>query len=331
MRQVRRRQLLFTAGVFLVAPFAATAQPAGKVRRICVLTALAKADPEVQSQMAAFVRTLQELGWKDGNNLHIDFRYGEGDATRVAQLADELLELRPEVILAATTPSATAFRQRTLSIPIVFVQTPDPVAAGFVTNLARPNGNITGFTNFEFSIGGKWLQAIKESAPRVTRAAVIFDPANQSWTAYLRAIEASAPNFGVNLIPFGARDAVELKHKIEAFAKVPNGALVVLPSPVTQVHRDLIISLAAQFLLPAIYPYKHFAVGGGLMSYGIDLPDLYRRAASYVDRILKGAKPADLPVQFPTKLELVINRKTAKALGLTLPESLLIRADRVIE
>jgi putative tryptophan/tyrosine transport system substrate-binding protein len=331
MTQVRRRQFLLTASAFLAVPFAVTAQQAGKVRRIGVQTSTARADPETRSQIAALVARLQELGWKDGSNLHIDYRYGEGDSTRAPQLAREMLALRPEVIVAATTPAATALRQLTLSIPIVFVQVPDPVAAGFVTNLARPDGNITGFTNFEFSIGGKWLQAIKECAPKVSRVAVIFDAANPSWTAYLRAIEASAPNFGVQLTPVGARNAAELEHEIGVFAKTANGALVVLPSALTVQHRDLIISLAARHHLPAIYPYNFFASSGGLMSYGVDLPDLYRRAASYVDQILKGAKPADLPVQFPTKLELVINLKTAKALGLTISKELLFRADKVIE
>ena len=331
MSQVRRRQLLLAAGAYLARPFAAIAQQAGKVRRIGVQTSNGKADPETQSQIAALVGRLQELGWKDGSNLRIDYRYGEGDSTRAPRLARELLDLRPEVIVAATTTATTALRQLTLSIPIVFVQVPDPVAAGFVTNLARPNGNITGFTNFEFSIGGKWLQAIKECAPKVSRAAVIFDPGNPSRTAYLRAIEASAPNFGVQLTPAGVRNAAELEHEIGVFAKLANGALIVLPSAVTVQHRDLVISLAARHRLPAIYPYNFFAESGGLMSYGVDLPDLYRRAASYIDRILKGAKPADLPVQQPTKFELVINLKTAKALGLSIPKELLLRADRVIE
>src|SRR5713226_1709748 len=308
MNQAQRRQFLLTAGALLAAPFAATAQQVGKVRRIGVQTSNGRADPETQSQIAALVGRLQELGWKDGSNLRIDYRYGEGDSTRAPRLARELLDLRPEVIVAATTTVVTAFRQQTLSIPIVFVQVPDPVAAGFVTSLARPNGNITGFTNFEFSIGGKWLQAIKECAPKISRAAVIFDPGNPSWTAYLRAIEASAPNFGVQLTPAGVRDAAEIRHEIGVLAKLPNGALVVLPSAVTVQHRDLVISLAARRHLPAIYPYNFFAASGGLMSYGVDLP-----------------------VQQPTKFELVINLKTAKALGLSIPKELLLRADRVIE
>jgi putative tryptophan/tyrosine transport system substrate-binding protein len=229
------------------------------------------------------------------------------------------------------TSAATALRQLTLSIPIVFVQVPDPVAAGFVTNLARPDGNITGFTNFEFSIGGKWLQIIKECVPKVSRAAIIFDPGNPSWTAYMRAIEAAAPNVGVELTPIGVRSATELEREIAMFAKLPNGALIAMPSPVTTTHRDLIIALAARHHLPAIYPYDYFAASGGLMSYGVDVLDLYRRAASYVDRILKGAKPADLPIQLPTKYALVVNMKTAKALGIKFPNSVTLLAEKVIE
>ena len=331
MKQIRRRQLLLTAGSLLIAPFATIAQQAAKLRRIGVLTVNGKADSEVRSQMAAFVKGLQELGWKEGNNLHIDYRYGENDSSRMFQLAKELLALRPDVIFAATNPAAVAARQQTLSIPIVFAQVPDPIATGFVTNLARPNGNITGFTNFEFSIGEKWLQVIKECAPKTKNVAVVFDPTNSSWTAYLRPIEAAAPRFGVQLTPVGARDAVELRDGIGAFAKLPNGALIIVPAPVTVGNRELTVSLAAQHRLPAIYPYQFFTASGGLTSYGVDLPDLYRRAAVYVDRILKGAKPADLPIQQPTKLEFVINLKTAKTLGLTIPPSILVRADRVIE
>jgi len=331
MGQVRRRLFLLTAGAFVAMPFSAAAQQAEKVRRIGVLAGNAKTDREVQSRLSAFVQRLSELGWKDGSNLRIDYRFGEGDATRLAPLARELLDLRPDVVVAHGTSVATAFRQQTLSIPIVFVQVADPVAAGIVTNLARPEGNITGFTNFEFSIGGKWLEALKECAPKASRVLVVFDPRNPSWTAYMRAIEASAPKFGVQLTPGGANNAAELEHEIGMFAKLPNGALVVLPSPVTTTHRERIISLAARHRLPAIYPYSYFPASGGLMSYGVDLLDLHRRAAAYVDRILKGAKPADLPVQQPTKFELVVNLKTAKALGLTIPELMRVRADQVIQ
>jgi putative ABC transport system substrate-binding protein len=247
------------------------------------------------------------------------------------QLAKELLELRPDAVLAATMVAATAVRQQTLSIPIVFVQVADAVSAGFVTNLARPEGNITGITNFEFSIGGKWLQVIKECAPAVSSVAVIFDPANPTWAPYLRTVEAAAPTFGMQLTPAGVTNAADIERDLTTFSRKPNGAVVVFPGPVTVLHRDTIIAMAAQHRLPAVYPYRFYALSGGLVSYGIDLPESYRRAASYVDRILKGAKPADLPVELPTKFELVINLKTAKALGIAVPPTLLATADEVIE
>jgi putative ABC transport system substrate-binding protein len=303
-------------------PFAARAQQGEQVRRIAFLTSISQNDPEGRSWIMALTQRLQELGWTDGRNVRIDYRFGDADATRLPRLAKELIELRPDVIFAAATPVATAMRQQTLSIPIVFVQVPDPVSAGFVTNLARPNGNITGFTNFEFSIGGKWLQVIKECEPGVSRVLVVFDPANPSWAAYLRTIEAAAPSFRVQLKPAGVRDPAEIEHSIAAFAREPNGAVVVLPSPVTVQHREAIIATAARHRLPAVYPYRFFTANGGLISYGVDVSDLYKRAASYVDRILKGEKPAELPVQQPTKFELVINLKTAKALGLTVPLTL---------
>ena len=281
--------------------------------------------------VAAFRKGLEEFGWTDGRNIRIDYRFGGGDATLMPKLAKELVELRPDMIVAATTTAATAVRQLTLSIPIVFVQVPDPVAAGFVTNLARPDGNITGFTNFEFSIGGRWLQVIKECAPGVSRVAVVFDPANPAWAAYMRTIETAAPSFNVHLTPAGVRDAAEIETNFTAFAREPNGALVVLPSPVNTQQRETIIAMAARHRLPAVYPYRYFVTNGGLMSYGVDLPDLYKQAASYVDRLLKGAKPADLPVQLPTKFEFIINLKTAKSLGLTVPSSLLATANEVIE
>jgi putative tryptophan/tyrosine transport system substrate-binding protein len=232
---------------------------------------------------------------------------------------------------AAGSLAAIALRQHTLSIPIVFVEVVDPVAAGFVTNLARPEGNITGFTNFEFSVGEKWLQLLKECAPSVDRIAVVFDPVNPTWTAYLRTIEAAAPSLGLRLIPAGVRDTAEIAQRIATFARDPNGALVVLPGPVVIRHREWLIVAAARYRLPAIYPYRFFTADGGLIFYGPDLADLYRRGVSYVDRILRGAKVAELPVQQPTKYELVINLKTAKVLGLTVPPSLLVSADVVIE
>jgi putative tryptophan/tyrosine transport system substrate-binding protein len=328
---MRRRQFINLLGGAAAWPLAARAQRPDQLRRIGFVASTAESDPEEKLLVAAFRKGLEELGWTDGRNVQIDYRFGRGDALLMPKLAKELVELRPEVIVAASTVAATAVRQQTLSIPIVFVQVPDPVAAGFVTNLARPEGNITGFTNFEFSIGGKWLEVIKEYAPGVSRVAVVFDPANPSWAAYLRTIEAAAPSFSVHLTPAGVRDAAEIETSITAFAREPNGALVVLPGPAITRHRGPIIAIAARHRLPAIYPYRLFVTNGGLMSYGGDVADLYNQAASYVDRVLKGAKPADLPVQLPTKFELVINLKTAKALGLTVPPTLLARAGEVIE
>jgi putative tryptophan/tyrosine transport system substrate-binding protein len=319
------------AALAAVWSLAARAQQPDKIRRIGFVTSNAESDPETRLWITAFRKGLEELSWIDGRNVRIDYRFGGGDATLVPKLAKEVVDLRPEVIVAGTTPAATAVRQHTLSIPIVFVQVADPVAAGFVTNLAHPEGNITGFTNFEFSIGGKWLQAIKDCAPGVSRVGVVFDPANPTWAEYLRTIEAVAAAFGVLLTPVGVSNVPEIKDKISAFAREPNSALIVLPAPVTLLHREAIIATAAQQRLPAVYPYRFFVRDGGLMSYGVNVPDLYKQAASYVDRILKGAKPADLPIQQPTKFELAINLKTAKALGLTIPPTLFARADEVIE
>ena len=250
---------------------------------------------------------------------------------RISTAATELVELHPDVIIAGGLAAAVALRQQTLSIPIVFVHVADPVSAGFVTNLARPEGNITSFSNFEFSIGGKWLQLLKDCAPAASRIALVFDPTNPSWAAYLRTIEAAAPSFGIKLTPASVRDATEIKQRITAFAREPNGAAVVFPSPVTIEHREAIIAAAAEHRLPAMYPYRFFTVAGGLMSHGALLLDSYGRAASYADRILRGAKMAELPVQQPTKYELVINLKTAKALGLEVPATLLATADETIE
>ena len=329
---IRRRQFISAlAGTAVTWPLGAHAQQPDKMRRISFLMSIAESDPEAQLWVAAFRKGLEELGWTDGRNVRIDYRFGGGDATVMPKLAKELIERRPEVIVAATYSAVTAVRQQTLSIPIVFVQVLDPVAAGFVTNLARPEGNITGFTNFEPSIGAKWLQAIKDCAPSISRVAFVFDPANASWTAFLRPIEAVAPSFGVLLTPAGVSNVEEIERNIGAFAHEPNGALIVLPAPTTVAHRGSIIAMAAQHRLPAVYPYRFFVTDGGLMSYGVNVPDLYKQAASYVDQLLKGAKPADLPVQLPTKFELAINLKTAKALGLTIPPTLFARADEVIE
>src|SRR5215470_1065169 len=287
-------------------PLTARAQQVDRVRHIGILNPTAE-NPESQTLIGEFTQRLQELGWTSGRNVRIDFRFGGADAMRLPTLATELVEEQPDVIIAIGSLAAAALRQQSLSLPIVFVQVVDPVSVGFVTNLARPEGNITGFTNFEFSVGGKWLQLLKECAPSVDRIAMVFDPANPTWAAYLRTIEAAAASFGLRLTPASVRDTAEIAQRIATFARDPNGALVVLPSPIVNRHREAIVVAAARYRLPAIYPYSFFTADGGLMSYGSDLADLYRRGASYVDRILRGAKVADLPVQLPIKYELAIN------------------------
>jgi len=327
---MRRRKFITMLGGAVAWPAVTRAQQPERMRRIGFLTPNAETAPETQTWIKEFTQRLTELGWTSGGNIRIDYRFGNADVPLLAA-ANELIESRPDVVLAVGTPGAAALRQRTLSIPIVFVQVADPVAGGFVTNLARPEGNITGFTNFEFSIGGKWLSLLKECAPSVVRIAVVFEPANPTWAAFLRTIEAAAPSFGVQLTPAGVRDAAEIDQRIVAFAREPNGALVVLPTPVTIKDRESIITAAARHRLPAIYPYGFFTADGGLMSYGVEVSDMYRRAASYVDRILRGSKVADLPVQQPTRYALTINLKTAKTLGLTVPQTLQAAADAVIE
>lgn len=329
---MRRRAFITLLGAAAAAwPLAACAQQAERMRRIGVLTGLAESDPDVKAWLTAFEQGLQKLGWSQGRNLRIDYRWAGNDEPRLRSYAAELVGAAPDVLFAAATPALVALNRETRSVPIVFVQVADPVKLGFVATLARPGGNITGFTTFEYSIGGKWLELLKDTAPGTTRVAVIFDPRNPTQAQYVQGIEASAPSFGVHLILAPVRDAAELERAIDAFAQEPNGGLIVAPNIVTILHRDLIIALAARHRLPAVYPYRVFTTGGGFMSYGIDLDDTYRRAASYVDLILKGAKPGDLPVQLSSKFELVINLKTAKALGLTIPEPFLQRADEVIE
>jgi putative tryptophan/tyrosine transport system substrate-binding protein len=329
---MRRRDFIKAiAGSATSWPLAARAEQPGGMPRIGLLSVFAENDPEPQAWNRELLERLQELGWANGRNVHIEFRFAGGDEARLSSLATELIELRPDMIIAVTTSAAAALRQQTLSIPIVFVQVADPVGQGFVTNLARPEGNITGFTNFEFSMGGKWLQVLKECAPGASAVAVVFDPNLPTWAPFLRSIESAAPPFGIRLTPVAVRDAADIERRLAAFAREPNGALVVLASPVTMQNRQSIIAATARYRLPAVYPFRVFTVNGGLISYGVDVPDLYKRAASYVDRILRGAKAAELPVQEPTKYELTINLKTAKALGLMVPPTLLARADEVIE
>ena len=327
---MRRREFITLIGGAAAWPLAARAQQADRMRRIGVLMNTT-ANAEQQTNLAAFLQGLQQLGWTDGRNVRIDTRWAGGDALEIRRHAGELAALAQDVILTTGTAGMGPLLQATHTIPIVFNNVADPVGAGFVDSLARPGGNATGFLLVEYGIGAKWLELLKQIAPRVTRVAVLRDPATASGTGQLGAIQSVAPSFGVELRPADVRDAGQIERTIAAFAREPNGGLIAIAGALANVHRDLIIGLAARHRLPAVYAYRHFVTGGGLISYGPDTIDQYRRAAGYVDRILKGEKPADLPVQAPTKYELVINLKTAKALGLTVPDTLLARADEVIE
>jgi putative tryptophan/tyrosine transport system substrate-binding protein len=331
MRQMRRRKFITLLGGAAAWPLAARAQQDVRMRRIGALMNLAADDPESQRRMTAFVQGLQQLGWTDGRNVRIETRWGAADVDRFHSYAAELVALAPDVILASGHPSVVALQQATRSVPIVFLQVVDPVGAGFVASLARPGGNATGFTVFEYSISGKWLELLKEVAPSVTRAAILRDAAITAGTGQFAAIQAVAPSFGIEVSPIGVRDAGEIERAIGAFARSSNGGLIVTASALAAVHRDLIVTLAARHKMPAVYSFRYFATVGGLISYGPDSMDPYRRAAGYVDRILKGENPADLPVQAPVKYELAVNLKTAKALGLEVPATLLARADEVIE
>jgi len=329
---VRRREFITVLGSVAVAwPLLARAQQLERMRRIGVLVNFAEDDPDAQAQNLAFLQGLQELGWTDGRNVRIDTRWTAGDPARARKYAAELVALEPDVVLAEGTTVLGLLLETTRRVPIVFVQVTDPVGGGFVASLALPGGNATGFTQFEYSMSGKWLELLKEISPRVTRAAVLRNPTITSGVGQFGAVQSVAPSLGVELRPVDVRDANLIDREVAAFAGVSNGGLIVTSSGLTNLHRELIIRLAAQHKLPAVYSNRSFVTAGGLMSYGPNLVDLYRRAAGYVDRILKGEKPADLPVQAPTKFDLVINLKTAKALGLTVPPSLLARADETIE
>jgi len=327
----RREFITLLSGAAAAWPLAARAQQGERMRRIGVLMNLAAADPESTARVTAFAQGLQESGWTDGRNVQIDYRWPAGDAERIRRYAAELAALAPDIILAGGGAVVPSLLQATRAIPIVFTQTPDPVGAGFVESLARPGGNVTGFMLYEYGIGAKWLELLKEIAPHVTRAAVIRDAAIASGIGQWGAIQTAAPSFGVELRPVDVRDASEIERAIAAFARSPNGGLIVAASTLAVVHRDLIVTLAARHKLPAVYPSRFFVRSGGLIFYGPDSVEPHRRAAGYVDRILKGEKPADLPVQAPTKYELVINLKTAKALGLDIPATVLARSDEVIE
>jgi putative ABC transport system substrate-binding protein len=329
---MKRREFITLLGGAAVAwPLAASAQPAERMRRIGVLQTLAADDPEAKARVAAFMEALQQLSWTDGRNVRIDLRWAAGDAERIHKYAAELIALAPDVILAPGAAAVGPLLQATRTVPIVFTNVTDPVGAGLVDSLAQPGRNATGFTLFEYGMSAKWLELLKQIAPDVTRAAVVRDATNSAGVGQWGAIQTAAPSFGIEVSPVNMRDAGEIERGVAALARSSNGGLVVTGSPLANVHRDLIITLAARHKLPAVYSSGRFVTGGGLMSYGPNIIDAYRRAASYVDRILKGEKPANLPVQAPTKYELAINLKTAKALGLDVPQTLLARADEVIE
>jgi putative ABC transport system substrate-binding protein len=324
-------RLLGSAMPAMLWPLAARAQRGERMRRIGVLMSLASDDPEGQARLIAFAQTLQQLGWTDGRNVRIDTRWGAGDTDRVRKYAAELVALAPDVILASGGSVAGPLLQVTRTLPIVFTQTPDPVGAGFVATLARPGGNATGFTLYEYGLSGKWLELLKEITPGVTRAVVLRDPTLPQGVGQFAVLQSVAPSLGVELRSVDVRDAPEIERTITAFMRSSNGGLIVAGSGSAIVQRELIIALAAKHRLPAVYSSRIYPTSGGLISYGVDSIDPHRHAAAYVDRILKGAKPADLPVQAPVKHELVINLKTAKALGLEVPPMLLARTTEAIE
>ena len=333
MLHIRRRDFItLVGGVAAAWPLTARAQQTERMRRIGVLMGLVVSDPEAQSRVAAFENGLRELGWVKGRNLWIEYRWAGDGENVLRDQAAELLGMAPDLILANSTPVTAALREQSQVVPVVFTQVTDPVGQGLVPNLAHPGGNLTGFTSFEFSIGTKWLQALKQTAPHVTRVALVFNPQSAPFAdLFLRPVEAAAPSFAVTPIAAAVRAADDLDRVFDALAREANGGLMVLPDIGMTNHREALIALAAHHRVPAVYPFRYFAASGGLMSYGTDMAEVFRRAAGYVDRILKGEKPADLPIQSPTKYELVINLKTAKALGLAIPPTLLALANEVIE
>ena len=329
---IRRREFLTLLGGAGAWPVAARAQQRERARRIGVLMPLAADDPESQARTTAFVQELAQLGWIAGRNVQIDNRWSAGDSERTRRYVAELVALAPDVIVTSSTVSVAALIEATRTVPIVFAGIPDPVGAGFVNSLARPGRNATGFLLYEYGLSAKWLELLKQIAPQTTRVAVIREStAIATGAGQFAAIQTAAPSIGVEVSPINVRDAGELDHAVTAFARSPNGGLIVTGGPLMVGHRDPMVALAARHRLPAVYTVRFFVTGGGLISYGPDRVDQWRRAAGYVDRILKGEKPADLPVQAPTKYELVINLQTAKALGLEVPPTLLARADEVIE
>jgi len=327
----RRQFISALGGAAAVWPLTARAQPPEQIRRIGVLMGTAESDPAQRALVSTFVQGLTDLGWQDGKNIRIEYRWASGDTNRLRSLAAELASLMPAIIFTQGTPATMAVQQASHAAPVVFVNVTDPVKNGLVASLAHPGGNITGFSNYEEAIGGKWLELLKEVAPNVTRVAVLFNADNAGLSGSVRALEAVAPTLGIKLTAVPARDATAIERAIDDFGNEPNGGLLVFADFLMMANRELIVKLAALHHLAALYSLSQFATSGGLMSYSIDSNDLFLRAASYVDRILRGAKPGDLPVQQPTKFELVINLKTAKALGLSIPQTLLATADQVIE
>ena len=329
----RRDFIALIGGAAAALPLAARAQQADRVRRVGVLMPSAAGDAAAKLELAAFAQQLQSLGWTDGGNLRIDYRWSAGDPERMQVLARELIALQPDLIFSRSTPVTRALVKQTRTIPLVFAVVSDPIGEGFVASVARPAGNATGFTNAEASLTGKWLGLLKEMMPSINRVAFIFDPkvAAGGGAYYTKLIEAAAPQFQVSPTAVPIRDSADIEGAVGDFVRKPNGGLLVLPDSTTNFHRERLIAMAAQYRAPAVYAFRYIVADGGLMSYGIDVVELFRRAATYVDRILRGAKPADLPVQLPEKFQLVLNLKTAAAMGLTIPTPLQLLADEVIE
>jgi putative ABC transport system substrate-binding protein len=328
---MRRRDFIAVLAAAVIRPSIARAQQSDRVRRIAVLVSLTQGNAEEKARLGAFAKGLQDLGWIEGRNIQIEYRWSGGNIDTTRKYAAEIVALAPDVILAGNTSTVGPLQHETRNIPIVFAGVVDPVAAGFVESVSHPGGNTTGFTQFEYGMSGKWVQLLKEVAPKITRVGVLRDLTLAFGTGELAAIQAVAPSLGVEVVPLGLRDAAEIERNIPSFAQTPDAGLIITTGATAVRNRHLIITLAARHHLPAVYPYRFYATDGGLISYGPDRVDPYRRAAVYVDRILKGEKPGDLPVQAPTKYEMAVNLKTAKTIGLTIPQSVLARADEVIE
>ncbi len=327
---MKRRKFITLLGSAAAWPLRAHAQQPERVRRVGVLVGLAENDPEMKERIAGLRQGLEKLGWAEGSNLRIDYRFAPAGA-QARLLARELIALQPDVIVTQSTPATAAMQQETRTIPIVFASVADPIGSGFIASLSRPGGNLTGLLQYEEGITGKWLAMLKEIAPNIMRAALVANPRTSAFDYFLQSAKAVAPSLAIDLVPTPVDNAADIERAIKTFAREPNGGLVLPPDTSTVVHRNLIIALAAQHRLPAVYAIRVFVAAGGLMCYGTDFVDLYRQAASYVDRILRGAKPADLPVQAPTKYELVINIKAAKQQGIDVPQTLIATADEVIE